>query len=248
MERSLPHTSEEEKNLLIISSLTVLYGKAKAVVEVSMKIREGIILGLIGPNGAGKSTILKTISGIKRATAGKIWFGEDEITHLSPREIVRRGIAHVPEGSQVFGEMTVLDNLLMGAYLRKNTDRVGKDLDIMFEHFPILRERRRQKAGTLSGGERQMVAVARAFMAAPKLLLMDEPSLGLSPMMVAEVERIIRILNKAGISITVVEQNAQLALSLSHYIYVLETGHMVTEGTPDELTRNENIREAYLGF
>ena len=248
MMRSLPLISEQEKNMLTVRNLTVLYGKARAVVEVSMKVGEGTIVGLIGPNGAGKTTILKTISGIKRAATGEIWFGEKEIGYVSPQEIVRMGIAHVPEGSQVFGEMTVLDNLLIGAYLRKNKKRVVEDLQTVFEHFPILRERQKQKAGTLSGGERQMVAVGRALMTAPKLLLMDEPSLGLSPIMVAEVARVIQILNEGGISIILVEQNAQVALNVSHYSYVLETGNMIMEGRPEELTSNESIRQAYLGF
>lgn len=240
--------SDPKKNILSVSKLTVIYGKAEAVSEVSLEILEGTIVALIGSNGAGKTTILKTISKLKKPLKGEIWFKEKNITDMSPQKIVKLGIAHVPEGSQVFGEMTVLENLLIGAFLRQDGEGISKDLNIMYEHFPVLEQRAKQKAGSLSGGERQMLAVARAFMSSPKLMLMDEPSLGLAPVMVDEIANIIQRLNDRGISIILVEQNAQVALSLSHYCYVMETGKVILEDTPEHLAENEDVKRAYLGI
>ena len=248
MNKSSRLTSEPEKSLLRVRKLSVSYGKATAVREVDLEVNERRIVALIGSNGAGKTTILRTISGLKKAASGKIWFGATEITNMAPQEIVQIGIAHVPEGSQVFREMTVMDNLVIGAYLRRDKKFIKEDLAVMFEHFKVLRERRRQKAGTLSGGERQMLAVARAYMAAPKLMLMDEPSLGLSPIVALEIASIIQMISERGISIILVEQNAQIALSLSNYGYVLETGKITLEGTPSSLKSNENVKRAYLGI
>jgi branched-chain amino acid transport system ATP-binding protein len=239
---------DQKRNILRISELTVVYGRAQAVADVCLEVKEEAIVALIGSNGAGKTTVLKTISGLKKPSAGQIWFEEKSITEMSPQQIVRLGIAHVPEGSQVFGEMTVLENLLIGAYLRKHKKNLYEDLEVMYEHFPVLKQRFKQSAGSLSGGERQMLAVARAFMSAPRLMLMDEPSLGLAPVMVDQIASIIRRLNNRKISIILVEQNAHVALDLSHYCYVLETGKVILEGTSEELVEDENVKRSYLGL
>jgi branched-chain amino acid transport system ATP-binding protein len=239
---------EQKRSILRISELTVLYGKAHAVVDVFLEVKEQMIVALIGSNGAGKTTILKTISGLKKPLRGNMLFAEKNLIGMAPQEIVRLGIAHVPEGSQVFGEMTVLENLLIGGYLRKHDKSLYDDLEVMYEHFPILKERSRQAARSLSGGERQMLAVARAFMSAPTLMLMDEPSLGLAPVMVDQIANIIKILNKRMISIVLVEQNAEVALGLSHYCYVLEAGKLTLEGTSEKLASDDNLKKAYFGI
>jgi branched-chain amino acid transport system ATP-binding protein len=248
MRRLLQLTLEKKERFLRINNLIVLYGRAVAVSDASLEVPDGFIVALIGSNGAGKTTILKTISGLKKPSGGHIWFKDKQITHKSPQEIVKMGIAHVPEGSQVFTEMTILENLIIGAYLRKDKKSIAKDLEIMFEHFPILRRRVRQKAGSMSGGERQMLAVARAYMTNPKLLLLDEPSLGLAPLMVEEIGKIVKSLNGGGISVMLVEQNARLALGLSHYAYVLATGKITLEGAPNDLMSNPTVKQAYLGI
>ena len=233
--------------LLEVKDLNVHYQKVQAVTDISIQIDEGQIVTLIGANGAGKSTTLRTISGLKRATSGGVWFDGERIDQLAPEKIVRMGIAHVPEGRQVFPDLTVNENLLSGAYLRKDRKGIARDLEEVHEHFPILKERRNQKAKTLSGGEQQMVAIGRALMSNPRLILMDEPSLGLSPVLVQEVAKIIREINKRGVPVILVEQNAELALTLASYGYVLETGRIAIEGKAKDLHENEHVRHAYLG-
>jgi len=233
--------------LLEIKNLSVHYGMAEALRDISMSIAEGEIIALIGANGAGKTTTLRTISGLKTPTSGDIWFQDRRINRLPPHHIVKRGIAHIPEGRVVFAPMTVLDNLKMGAYLRKDRSKVAEDLEDIYRHFPVLKERRKQLSGSLSGGEQQMLAVARALMSSPRLLLMDEPSMGLSPVMVEEVSNIIRDINQSGISIILVEQNAQMALELANRAYVLEVGRITIEGDAKQLANDSRIKEAYLG-
>jgi len=233
--------------LLEVKDINVHYQKVQAITDISIQIDEGQIVTLIGANGAGKSTTLRTISGLKRATSGAIWFDGERIDQLAPEKIVRMGIAHVPEGRQVFPDLSVNENLLSGAYLRKDREGIARDLDEVHEHFPILKERRNQKAKTLSGGEQQMVAIGRALMSNPRLILMDEPSLGLSPVLVQEVAKIIRDINKKGVPVILVEQNAELALNLAGYAYVLETGRITLEGKAKDLHENEHVRHAYLG-
>jgi branched-chain amino acid transport system ATP-binding protein len=233
--------------LLELKGLNVHYSKVHAITDISIQIDEGQIVTLIGANGAGKSTTLRTISGLKRATTGSVWFDGQRIDKLAPEKIVRLGIAHVPEGRQVFPDLSVNENLITGAYLRKDKDGIAKNLEEVHEHFPILKERRNQRAKTLSGGEQQMLAMGRALMSNPRLILMDEPSLGLSPVMVQEVAKIIREINAKGVPVVLVEQNAELALSLASYGYVLETGRIALEGKAEDLHENEHVRHAYLG-
>ncbi len=233
--------------LLEVKDINVHYQKVQAVTDISIQIDEGQIVTLIGANGAGKSTTLRTISGLKRATSGGVWFDGERIDQLAPEKIVRMGIAHVPEGRQVFPDLSVIENLHSGAYLRKDREGIARDLEEVHEHFPILKERRNQKAKTLSGGEQQMVAIGRALMSNPRLILMDEPSLGLSPVLVQEVAKIIREINKKGVPVILVEQNAELALNLASYGYVLETGRITIEGKAKDLHENEHVRRAYLG-
>jgi branched-chain amino acid transport system ATP-binding protein len=233
--------------LLELKALRVHYGRAEALKGVTINADEGAVVSIVGANGAGKSTILKTISSLKKPTSGEIRFQGKRIDGLPPHEVVKMGIAHIPEGRMVFAPMTVLDNLKMGAYLRRNKTEIERDLEIMYQHFPVLKERRGQVAGSLSGGQQQMLAIARALMAAPKLLLMDEPSMGLSPLLVEEVSKIIRDINRQGISIVLVEQNARMALRLSQKAYVLEVGAIALEGSADEVARDERVKKAYLG-
>ena len=233
--------------LLEIKDLRVHYGRAEALKGISVNIEEGTIVALIGANGAGKTTTLRTISGLKRPTSGKIWFQGKRIDRMPAHHIVKLGIGHIPEGRGVFAPMTVLDNLLMGAYKRKDRDQIDRDLDSIYQHFPILKERGKQKAGSLSGGEQQMLAVGRALMTNPKLLLMDEPSMGLSPILVAGVGNIIQDINKVGITIILVEQNARMALELANKAYVLEVGSVTLKGEAKELANDERVKKAYLG-
>jgi branched-chain amino acid transport system ATP-binding protein len=228
-------------------NLKVHYSKVEALKSVSLGLDEGMIVTLIGSNGAGKSTTLRAISGLVRMTSGKIWFQGKRIDIMSPYKIARLGIAHVPEGKRLFVSMSVIDNLLMGAYLIKSGTEVAKVLEGIYKHFPILKERHLQLAGSLSGGEQQMLATARALMGAPKLLLMDEPSLGLSPVLVQEVASMIKDINRDGVSIILVEQNARMALRLSQRAYVLEVGQVVFEGDAKELANDEHVKKAYLG-
>ena len=233
--------------LLELKGVDVHYNKVQAISNISIQIDEGQIVTLIGANGAGKSTTLRTISGLKRASSGSVWFDGERIDRLAPEKIVRLGIAHVPEGRQIFPELSVNENLITGAYLRRDKDGIVRDLEEVQEHFPILKERRNQRARTLSGGEQQMLAMGRALMSNPRLILMDEPSLGLSPVMVQEVANIICEINAKGVPVVLVEQNAELALSLASYGYVLETGRIALEGKAEELHENEHVRHAYLG-
>jgi len=233
--------------LLEVSRLHVRYGAAEAIKGVSLAVEEGSIVSIVGANGAGKTTILRTISGLKKPASGEIFFQGSRIDVMAPHHIVKSGIAHVPEGRIVFAPMTVLDNLRMGAYLRRDKKETARDLDDIYRHFPILKKRSGQLAGSLSGGEQQMLAVARALMSRPKLLTMDEPSMGLSPKMVREVEKIIRDIHEGGVSVILVEQNARLALRLSDRAYIIETGSITLSGTARELGQDERVRKAYFG-
>lgn len=238
---------EENKILLKTKDIRVRYNKVEAIKGVSLEVAKGSIVTLIGSNGAGKSTVLKALSGLNPIVSGEIWFLNHRIDSLLPQDIVKLGISHVPEGKRLFSRMTVLENLKMGAYIRKDKEELKKDMDEVFHYFPKLKARINQAAGTLSGGEQQMVAIGRALMAEPKLLLLDEPSLGLSPLLVLEVAKIIREINKKGVSIILVEQNAKMALQLAHFGYVLETGKVALDGIADSLLNNTHVRDAYLG-
>lgn len=230
-----------------VQNLRVFYERVEALKGITIGMENGAIVTLIGANGAGKSTALRAISGLIAISSGEIILGEKKIHGLSPQEIVRSGIAHVPEGRRVFPYMTVKENLKLGAFRRKDKEGIRNDLEGVFEHFPVLRDRRSQSAGSLSGGEQQMLAIGRALMSQPLLLLLDEPSLGLAPLMVKEVGRIIREINQKNVGIILVEQNAQMALRLAHKGYVLETGSVVLQGEASELIDNEHVKKAYLG-
>jgi len=227
--------------------VTAGYGRIAALRDVTLEVRRGELVCLIGANGAGKSTTLKAISGLVRPTAGRITWDGQEIQRLAPDEILRRGIAHCPEGRRVFPHMTVEENLAMGAYVRTDDAAVRADLARAFEHFPVLRERRRQAAGTLSGGEQQMLAIGRALMARPRLILFDEPSLGLAPTMVETTFRIIADIQRSGTTVFMVEQNAYMALRLASRAYVMETGRIALEGPAAALLDDPEVRRAYLG-
>jgi len=233
--------------LLETRNLRVVYGRAEAIKAASISVDKGSVVSIVGANGAGKTTILRTISGLKRAASGEIWFEGKRIDEMPAHDIVKLGIAHIPEGRVVFAPMTVLDNLRMGAFLRKDKEQTARDLGLMYRHFPVLEKRGGQLAGSLSGGEQQMLAIARALMANPRLLLMDEPSMGLSPKLVVEVGNIIRDIHKSGVSIILVEQNARLALKLSNKAYVLEVGSITLGGDARELANDERVKKAYLG-
>lgn len=233
--------------LLEMKDVVVRYGKAVALVGTSIQVDEGEIVTLIGSNGAGKTTTLRAISGLVVPEAGEIWFRGQLINGLPPHEVVKMGIGHVPEGRRVFGPMTVEENLELGAYLRRDKQRMIDDLERIYQSFPVLQQRRRQTAGSLSGGEQQMLAIARALMTAPKVLLLDEPSLGLSPIMVREVARIIARINRQGVTVVLIEQNARMALRLAHRAYVVELGSIVIQGNAKELASDERVKRAYLG-
>jgi len=234
--------------MLEVEDLRVHYGTVEAVKGISFQVSAGSIVSLIGANGAGKTTSLRAITGLVRPSGGDLRFENRSLLGLAPHDIVRLGIAHVPEGRRLFPKMTVLENLKMGAYLRARTAGASSTLEMIYQHFPILRQRGRQIAGSLSGGEQQMLAIARALMSRPKLLLLDEPSMGLSPIMTAEIGKIIRQINALDVAIVLVEQNAMLALTLARYSYVLETGRLVLHGPADDLLRDEGVRKAYLGI
>ncbi len=234
--------------MLEVKDLRVRYGTVEAVKGLSFQVSTGAIVSLIGANGAGKTSSLRALTGLVKPSGGEVRFENALLNGLAPHDIVRLGIALVPEGRRLFPKMTVLENLRMGAYLQTRKADVATTLEMIYQHFPILRERGRQRAGSLSGGEQQMLAIARALMNRPKLLLLDEPSMGLSPIMTAEIGKIIRQINALNVSIILVEQNAMLALTLAQYGYVLETGTLMLQGKAEELLRDEGVKKAYLGI
>jgi branched-chain amino acid transport system ATP-binding protein len=233
--------------LLELDNVKTYYGNIRALKGISIEVEEGEIVCLIGGNGAGKSTTLMTISGVLTPVEGNVLYQGRSIVAVRPDNIVRKGICQVPEGRMIFPLLTVMENLDMGAYLRRDKDGIKEDINRVFRLFPVLRERRKQHGGTLSGGEQQMLAIARALMARPRLLLLDEPSLGLAPILVDSIFEIIRRINEQGTTILLVEQNAQLALQFSHRGYVMETGEIVVADSSDNLLANDEVRKAYLG-
>ena len=233
--------------LLRLSEVTVHYDGAEAIHGVSLEVEEGSVVGIIGSNGAGKSTLLRAISGLITPTSGEIYFDGRRIDGLKPHEIVKLGIVQVPEDHRHFPHMSVMANLRMGAYLRRNKAEVQADLESVFAHFPRLKARRKQKAGTLSGGELEMLVIARGLMAKPRLLLLDEPSLGLSPIIIDEVSQVIRDINERGVSVLLVEQNAGLVTEVTNRGYVLEVGKVVLEGNISELLTNQSVQRAFIG-
>jgi branched-chain amino acid transport system ATP-binding protein len=231
-----------------VRNLSVRYDKVQALENLSLELEQGKIMALIGANGAGKTTTLRAITGLTRPVTGEIWFEDERLDRLSPTEICGRGVAMVPEGRHVYPYMSVRDNLLMGAYRRTDKAGIKQDLEKVFTRFPRLRERMRQQGGTLSGGEQEMLAVARALMAQPRLLLLDEPSLGLAPMVVREIARLITAVNREdGVSVILVEQNSRMALRIASHAYVLETGRVALAGPSAELVNNDHVRRLYLG-
>lgn len=239
---------KEEKVLLEVSGLDVAYGDVQVLWDISFSVVEGKVIAVVGSNGAGKTTLLKTISGILSPRKGEIRFRDERLDLLAPQEVVRRGVIHVPEGRRLFPDMTVEENLVMGAYHRGKDPEIGADLDHVYELFPRLRERRRQKAGSLSGGEQQMVTIARGLMGRPRLFLIDEMSLGLAPLIVDNLVEIVAAINQEGTTVLLVEQDVQLALENSDYAYILETGRVAKEGPSGELLKDPEIKDIYLGM
>lgn len=233
--------------MLKVKDLVVRYGMIEAIKGISFEVEDGQIVTLIGANGAGKTTTMHTISGLIQPFSGSIYFDDKEISKMAPHKIVKLGIAQCPERRRVFASQTVLENLLLGAYTRKDKEEIRKDLDEVYKLFPRLSERSSQPAGTLSGGEQQMLAMGRALMAKPKIMLLDEPSMGLSPLLVKEIFNIIKDINAQGVTVLLVEQNAKMALGIADKAYVLETGKIVMSGTGKELLDSEDIKKAYLG-
>ncbi|MBE6127974.1 MAG: ABC transporter ATP-binding protein [Erysipelotrichaceae bacterium] len=233
--------------MLKVENLVVKYGMIEAIKGISFEVNDGEIVTLIGSNGAGKTTTMQTISGLLKPSQGSVLLDGVDLTKIAPHKIVPMGLAQVPEGRRVFAQQTVEENLELGAYHRKDKDEVKKDMENVYELFPRLLERKSQLAGTLSGGEQQMLAMARALMAKPKIMLMDEPSMGLSPLLVKEIFRIIENINRQGTTVLLVEQNAKMALAIADRAYVLETGKIILEGTGAELAASEQVRKAYLG-
>lgn len=233
--------------MLRINNLNVYYGAIHAIKGISLEVKQGEIVSLIGANGAGKSTILKTISGLLRPKTGEIVFENLPLHTMEAQEIVRAGVCQVPEGRRIFANMSVYENLELGAFLQKDKAVVKQDMENVFAKFPRLKERINQLAGTLSGGEQQMLAIGRAMMSKPKMMLLDEPSMGLAPLLVKEIFSIIKEINEAGTTILLVEQNANMALSIANYAYVLETGKIVLEGKAKELAESDEVKKAYLG-
>ncbi|MBQ1511158.1 MAG: ABC transporter ATP-binding protein [Selenomonadaceae bacterium] len=233
--------------MLKIDNINVYYGAIHAIKGISLEVHEGEIVTLIGANGAGKSTTLRTISGLLKPKSGKITFLGKDIAGKPAHEIVREGISQVPEGRRIFAEMSVLENLELGAFIRTDADGIKEDMEMVFRRFPRLEERKDQQAGTLSGGEQQMLAMGRALMSRPKLLLLDEPSMGLAPLLIREIFSIIEDINKTGTTILLVEQNANMALSIADRAYVLETGRITLSGDAGKLAASEDVRKAYLG-
>ena len=233
--------------MLTVNDINVFYGAIHAIKGVSLEVNKGEIVTLIGANGAGKSTILRTISGLLKPKTGSIQFEGQEIAGMPAHEIVKTGISQVPEGRRIFAEMSVLENLELGAFTRKDKDGIKADMELVFNRFPRLKERIGQLAGTLSGGEQQMLAMGRALMSRPRLLLLDEPSMGLAPLLIKEIFAIIQDINKTGTTVLLVEQNANMALSIAHRAYVLETGRITLSGDAKELAASDEVRKAYLG-
>jgi branched-chain amino acid transport system ATP-binding protein len=235
--------------MLETKNIEIYYGKIMVVRGLSLFVREGEIRAILGANGAGKTTTLKTIMGYldDQPEKGTVWFKGERIDGRETEDIVRMGIAYVPEGREVFPELTVRENLMMGAYTRRDRN-VSGDVELVFGYFPVLKQRLKQQAGTLSGGEQQMLAIGRALMSRPALMILDEPSLGLSPLLVTEIFDIIRSINESGTTILLVEQNANKALSVAHHAYIMETGRFVLEGPPEKLLNNEDVQEFYLGI
>ena len=233
--------------MLKVENINVYYGAIHALKGISVEVKEGEIVTLIGANGAGKSTILRTISGLLRTKTGNVLFEGNSVAAMAPEEIVKKGISQVPEGRRIFANMSVEENLELGAYIRSDKPGIRKDIDKVFERFPRLGERRKQIAGTLSGGEQQMLAIGRGLMSQPRLLLLDEPSMSLAPLLVKEIFSIIKEINASGTTILLVEQNANMALSIAHQAYVLETGRITLSGSAKELMESEEVRKAYLG-
>ena len=232
--------------MLKVEQINVYYGAIHAIKDISFEVNEGEIVTLIGANGAGKSTILKTVSGLLRSKTGSVSFMGENISHIAPHKVVERGLAHVPEGRRVFTRMTVEENLEMGAYTRPKGE-VDDSIAAVYDQFPRLKERHKQVAGTLSGGEQQMLAMGRALMSNPKVLMLDEPSMGLAPILVEQIFEIVQSLHKAGTTILLVEQNAQMALSVADRGYVLETGRIVNSGAGQDLLNDDSVKKAYLG-
>ena len=233
--------------MLRVEDINVYYGAIHAIKGISLEVNDGEIVALIGSNGAGKSTTLRTISGLMKPKTGRIMYDGEDITGVPAHKIVGKGLCQVPEGRHVFANLTVLENLELGAYLRTDKEGIAKDMEMVFEKFPRLLGRKDQLSGTLSGGEQQMLAMARALMSRPKLLLLDEPSMGLAPLLIKEIFNIIKEINASGTTVLLVEQNANMALSIADKAYVLETGRITLSGTAAELASSEEVRKAYLG-
>ena len=239
----------QPETLLKVDSLCTHYGPIQALFDVSLEVRTGELVAMVGANGAGKTTLLHTLSNVQKASAGSITLDGSDITRLAPHKIVQSGVCHVPEGRQVFAPLSVEDNLRLGAYsLRKEKTWAEEELERIYDLFPILRDKRNQAAGTLSGGQQQMLAIGRALLGRPRLLLLDEPSMGLAPLLVEEIFRVIQSLNEKGVTILLVEQNARAALSIADRGYVLETGHVVLSADAEDLLNDEAVRKAYLGY
>jgi branched-chain amino acid transport system ATP-binding protein len=246
---SVSTTSDHGDALLTLTNIESAYGPVKAIRGVSLEVKKGQIVTLLGSNGAGKTTLLKTISGIMDPVRGSVEFAKEDITGIESSDIVKKGISHVPEGREVFPLLTVYENLMMGAYTRKDRDGVARDLEQAYRYFPILKERENQAAGLLSGGQQQMLAIARALLADPQMILMDEPSLGLSPKLTKEIFEIIRMINRdSGRSILLVEQNARIALQTADFGYIMENGRIVMQDTCERLMQKDDIQEFYLGI
>lgn len=234
--------------MLKVNNLNVSYGAIHAIHDISIEVSEGEIVSLIGANGAGKTTTLHTITGLKKPASGEASFDGHNLFTMNPSKIVTLGMAHVPEGRRIFSQMTVAENLSMGAFIVSDKAQVEEDMESVYSRFPRLKERSKQAGGTLSGGEQQMLAIGRALMSRPKMMLMDEPSMGLSPLLVKEIFTIIEELNRSGMTILLVEQNAKMALSIAHRAYVLETGRIVMSGNAKDMLADDKVRKAYLGM
>jgi branched-chain amino acid transport system ATP-binding protein len=234
--------------LIKLNNLDVFYGEVHVLKNVNLKVEKGEIVTLIGSNGAGKTTTLKTIIGLLKPKSGNIDFLGDKIHLIPAHEVIKKGISLVPEGRDIFPNMTVIENLLLGAYLCKDKEKINKELEYVFELFPVLKERQKQVAGTFSGGEQQMLSIGRGLMSQPKLLMLDEPSLGIAPKIVENIFEIIKEINKKGVTILLVEQNVRIALTMANRVYVMENGKIIMEGEAQKLLNDEKIREAYLGM